>query len=142
MMIRTLTLSLCLLLAACSDDQAPSPAEPAPPSLPAEVPAAAVVPPAPRAASESVKKPRPPALPELPHAPVDLSLPDELIEDLQLGKPIPAEQEQALLPPLFVEKPAAQGKLQLNGRLLFNEEIKDDYVKSVEGAELQLQYKP
>ena len=44
------------------------------------------------------------------------------------------------LPPLFVEKPAEPGPYQLNGRLITNDRV-DDYWDSVEGAELQIEFR-
>ena len=80
--------------------------------------------------------------------PVDLSLPPELLDGLQLGVPIPQEQAHSLLPPLFVDKPAPERRLQLGGRLLLNEEIKEEplnsvggALNSVDGAEVQLEFK-
>ncbi|BAN49499.1 hypothetical protein [Metapseudomonas resinovorans] len=160
--------SLVLALLAACDKEAPTPpkAPPAPPPLsssPQPEPAAPVEPvappaapeppppPAPAPAPKSIPQPPTPAKPKepsvavsvkapLPKAKLDLSLPEELVEQLQ---PRIAEDEaprQPLLPPLFVQKPAAESPFQLNGKLLTNER-EDDYWRSVEGAELQFEFK-
>ncbi len=119
------------------------PAEPSPPEeaaifeLPAVLPEPVLDTPAPVPAKKAVLK----SLPSLPATPVDLSVPQELIDELRLGEPVEAKNPEPLLPPLFIEKPKPQSKFQLEGRLLLNEQIKDDYTKSVDGAELRFQYK-
>ena len=90
----------------------------------------------PKAAEKaSIKQPKLEPLPEK----LDLRLPKELVDTLE---PAPQEQqpEQGLLPPLFVEKPAEPGPYQLNGRLITNDRV-DDYWDSVEGAELQIEFR-
>lgn len=76
----------------------------------------------------------------LPPVKLDLRLPDELVQDLQPGETQENQPEQSLLPPLFVEKPAEPGPYQLNGRLITNDRV-DDYWDSVEGAELQIEFR-
>lgn len=150
MKIRQCTFVLCLLLVACDEQQqrpAPAPVRtPAPARQAASVEAPVDLPPpgVPAVAKPDIpviNRQKPAVLPVLPSPPVDLSLPQELLEDLQLGEPIPPDQPQDLLPPLFVEKPEPKRNLQLNGRLLLNDDVKDDYKKSVDGAELQLEFK-
>ena len=144
-LMAVVTLAACL--AACSDEQASQTdapeegaviAAPAAPPLPEAMPAKAT----PAPAVVVAKKPEPPEpLPSLPATPIDLSVPQELIDELRLGEPVAAQPPEPLLPPLFIEKPKPPSKFQLNGRLLLNEQINNDYSKSVEGAELQLQFK-
>jgi hypothetical protein len=94
-----------------------------------------------RVIPRSVEKPTANAKREsLPPVKLDLRLPDELVEDLQAGEALENPAEQTLLPPLFVEKPAEPGPYQLNGRLITNERV-DDYWDSVEGAELQIEFR-
>jgi hypothetical protein len=136
----------------------PAPANPAPEVsklVPEELPVAppkSVTPPVERAApsdkAPSVSRiiPRPAEKPaaSAKRAPLpeklDLRLPDELVQDLQAGEAVENSMEQPLLPPLFVEKPAEPGPYQLNGRLITNDRV-DDYLDSVEGAELQIEFR-
>lgn len=80
-----------------------------------------------------------PALEKLPPLPLDLSLPQELVQQLEPGA-VPPLTEESLLPPLFVEKPAEPGPYQLNGRLITNDRS-ENYWDSVEGAELQIEFR-
>lgn len=73
-----------------------------------------------------------------PQAPLDLSLPAEVFEPLQPLEPLD-ESPATLLPPLFVEK-TEPSPFQLNGKLITNERS-DDYWDSLEGAELQFEFK-
>ncbi|MNN25108.1 hypothetical protein D3C81_1385650 [compost metagenome] len=167
-MLRRFVVLLCLplLLSACGDEE-----KAAPPASPAAAPqiAVPVVQPAPApvakpepapAAQPSAKSETPPAKatatadaprkpvkkpekmvakhPE-PQAPVDLHLPSDLL--LASAAVAPTEAEKSLLPPMFVEKPS-QAAFQLNGKLLHKEHAReDDYWQTVEGAELQFEFK-
>lgn len=101
---------------------------------PDKAPAAARV--IPKAAEKAANKQ--PKLEPLPEK-LDLRLPKELVETLE---PAPQEQqaEQGLLPPLFVEKQDQPGPYQINGRLITNDR-EHDYLDSVEGAELQIEFR-
>jgi hypothetical protein len=90
----------------------------------------------PKAAEKAATKE--PKLEPLPEK-LDLRLPKELVETLE---PVPQEQqpEQGLLPPLFVEKQNQPGPYQINGRLITNDR-EHDYLDSVEGAELQIEFR-
>lgn len=70
----------------------------------------------------------------VPAAKLDLSLPKEVLENLE---PVNAadEMDSALLPQLFNEK-VAENPFQLNGRL-----ITKDRQDDIEGAELQFEFK-
>ena len=76
---------------------------------------------------------------------LNLSLPPELIENMELGKPLPESvREPALLPPLFVEEKPAPSPYQLSGKLITNERQRseqDNYFDAVEGAELSIEYR-
>ncbi|MDD0842649.1 hypothetical protein [Pseudomonas sp. Gutcm_11s] len=166
---RVIALTLALgLLAACDDS--PKPPAPAKTAPSAEItPPPAATKPAPQSAAvkppaaEPVKKKEPaevapkkaPALtvtpaakplvkakPEpLPPVKLDLRLPDELVQQLEPGEPLDKLPEQPpLLPQLFVEKPTEPGPYQLNGRLITNDKV-NDYWESVEGAELQIEFR-
>ena len=140
---RALLLTLaCGLLAACDD----SPKPPAPAPKPSVMPPAsqpqqevskpkAATRPAP-AKAPATSKPAAPAEP-LPPVKIDLSLPDELVQQLEPGEPLEASAEQPLLPEMFGEKPTEPGPYELNGRLITNDKS-TDYWDSVEGAELQI----
>lgn len=137
------------LLVAC--DQKSS-AEHPQASTKAEKTEARVVPPAPPPAAKAVAdkqattaatKPRPTAPHPPPvgepaeHTALDLSLPDEVLEELNANDTTLVEVPAPLLPPMFVDKIPGQPPLQLSGRLITGEG-RDD---SVEGAEVQFEFK-
>ncbi|QTS88522.1 hypothetical protein JLK41_10325 [Ectopseudomonas khazarica] len=107
-------------LAAEAVEATPARAEPQPAAKPK-----AEVGKAPRAKSEST-----PAL--------DLSVPQELFAQALEGET--REDLAPLLPPLFGEKPELQSPFQISGRLISNER-EDDYWDSIEGAEVQFEFK-
>ncbi|NQD95133.1 hypothetical protein HP532_21000 [Pseudomonas sp. CrR25] len=76
---------------------------------------------------------------EAPKSKLDLSLPPEVLEQLQ-AEDARDEALAPLLPPLFEEKQPAVSPFQLSGRLITNEGD-DDYWNSVDGAELQFEFK-
>ncbi len=114
----------------------PKPVEPAPPAKVAEsrpaAPAKAPV----AAKPKPVASPKP-AEPESKLA-LDLSVPQELFE--QALESETREDLSPLLPPLFGEKPEVQSPFQISGRLISNERV-DDYWDSIEGAEVQFEFK-
>jgi hypothetical protein len=71
---------------------------------------------------------------------LDLSLPPDLFEELQSLVAPDEPPSPALLPPLFRAEQAAESPFQLNGKLISNERG-DDYWDSLEGAELQFEFK-
>jgi hypothetical protein len=73
-------------------------------------------------------------------ADLDLSLPADLFEQLQSLVAPDELPSPALLPPLFQADQAAESPFQLNGKLITNERS-DDYFDSLEGAELQFEFK-
>ncbi|WPC03607.1 hypothetical protein SBP02_12535 [Pseudomonas benzenivorans] len=99
----------------------------------AQAPAPPVVPP--------VAAPKVPAAvePEQPSPSLDLSLPPELLEQASVQED-GGSGRAPLLPPLFEEKPATDGPFQLSGRLINEDRGADDW-SSVEGAELQFEFK-
>ncbi len=107
------------------------PARPAPPSQVRPVPR-------PAAAARSVE-PAPPA------APLDLSLPTEVLERFRLPEDMPVEplEPPSLLPPLFVDKAAEPDSFELGGKLITSERplADEDSWHSVDGVELQLQFR-
>lgn len=81
-----------------------------------------------------------PATPQaLPPVKLDLRLPSELVEQMEF-EPLEELPAEPLLPPLFVKKPSEPGPFQLNGRLITNDQ-NVDYWDSVEGAELQFEFR-
>jgi hypothetical protein len=77
--------------------------------------------------------------PDEPKAPLDMSLNPNVFDPLQPLEPLD-DQTTALLPPLFGEKIEPDDGFQLNGKLISNERD-DDYWQSVEGAQLQFEFK-
>lgn len=70
--------------------------------------------------------------------PLDLSLPPELLE--QPLAELESTELESLLPPLFGEKNEPPSPLQISGRLISNEK-EEDYWDSIEGAELQFEFR-
>lgn len=83
-------------------------------------------------ASTAVKAP--------PKTKLDLSLPPELVEQLQAEDRGTEPALAPLLPSLFEEKRPVVNPFQLNGRLITNERD-EDYWNSVEGAEVQFEFR-
>ena len=116
----------------------PEPVEPAPPAKVVESK------PVPAAKPPVVAKPKPvvapqpkPVEPESKLA-LDLSVPQELFE--QALESETSEELSPLLPPMFGEKPEVQSPFQISGRLINNERV-DDYWDSIEGAEVQFEFR-
>ncbi|MGE8505403.1 MAG: hypothetical protein ACN6P1_24575 [Pseudomonas sp.] len=114
----------------------PKPVEPAPPAKVVESKPAAPAK-APVAAKPKPVAPPKPVEPESKLA-LDLSVPQELFE--QALESETREELSPVLPPLFGEKPEVQSPFQISGRLISNERV-DDYWDSIEGAELQFEFK-
>ena len=77
---------------------------------------------------------------DLPSTNVDLSLPPEMVRQLQPLGSVPLVKRTPLLPPLFGEKPKEDGKFQLNGRLISNElqlQMRNEDHREIEGAALE-----
>ena len=77
----------------------------------------------------------------LPAAKLDLSLPHDMVEELQPPGKVQSAKNQPLLPSMFGEKP---GPFQLNGRLLSNEmqlPLRNQERNEVEGAALEFEFK-
>lgn len=117
---------------------APVVAKPAAPTKPAPAVAHDAPPAAPKQPKVAAKAPAEPAA-EPPKSKLDLSLPPEVAEQLNAENQGDAALAP-LLPPLFEEKTTAQNPFQVSGKLLTNE-VDKDYWDSVEGAELQFEFK-
>ena len=77
----------------------------------------------------------------LPPAKLDLSLPRDMVEELQPPGKLVQPKREPLLPSMFGEKP---GPFQLNGRLLSNEmqlPLRNQERNEVEGAVLDFEFK-
>ena len=77
----------------------------------------------------------------LPPAKLDLSLPRDMVEQLQPPGKVSLPKREPLLPSMFGEKP---GPFQLNGRLLSNEmqlPLRNQERYDVEGAALDIEFK-
>ena len=83
----------------------------------------------------------------LPKAKLDLSLPADMVDDLEpnVGSPSPIQRRKPLLPPMFTEKPdTSDSPFQLNGRLISNEmqlQLRNDSRREVEGAAIDFEYR-
>ncbi len=80
----------------------------------------------------------------LPPARLDLSLPPDMVKQLQPVGTVPLVKHAPLLPPMFGEKPKDDSPFQLNGRLLSNEmqlQMRKEEHREVEGAALEFQFK-
>ena len=80
----------------------------------------------------------------LPAVNLDLSLPQDMVRDLQPPGALLQTRRQPLLPKLFVAKPKSDSPFQLNGRLLNNEmglQLRNEERREVEGAALDFQFK-
>lgn len=77
----------------------------------------------------------------LPSAKLDLSLPHDMVDELQPPGKVPLPKREPLLPSMFGNKP---GPFQLNGRLLSNEmqlPLRNQERNEVEGAALEFEFK-
>ncbi len=150
-----------LALGACDNDPAPpiKPVEPPKPGVSAPaaaVPALAPAPEAPAKQTSAPVKPSPPPKPavsvpalkdepdpvvaETPIPALDLSLPEELLKPTESVESF-SELPSALLPPLFDERDGPDSPFQLQGKLITGERDDQHYWKSLDGAELQFEFK-
>ncbi len=122
--IRCFALLLILFtLAACEQSSPPASSTPAQPPAAPQAPAKAPAP--------AVKNP--------PPAPLDLSLHTHVFDPLQPLEPL-LDLSTPFLPPLFEEKTEPSSPFQLHGKLITNERD-DDYFESIEGAQLQFEFR-
>lgn len=155
--IRSLMLLALLSLAACEQSTNP-PVKPKAETVEAQPAQAAVTSKAAKAESVTSKpstpeaksavaaqaQPKPAAGARKPEptelkAPPDLSLHPDVFDPLQPLEPL-NDPAAPLLAPMFGEKVAPESPFQLNGKLITNEHG-DDYWQSVEGAQLQFEFK-
>lgn len=121
-------------VAAPSAIEAPAAVAKAPPAKPRPLAAAAV------ARAKAAQTEEGEAAQEQAKTKLDLSLPPELAEQLRAEDSGVETALAPLLPPLFEQKRPAVNPFQLSGRLLTNDGD-EDYWNSVEGAELQFEFK-
>lgn len=122
---------------------APEPAVTEPADTPVQAPPVRAERPAASARTLPPSRPVPPASAEPPvaQAPLDLSLPEELLQRLPADEPQAALVERrALLPSLFDARVDEVRSFELGGRLITNERDDEDAWRAVEGAELELRF--
>lgn len=87
-----------------------------------------------KSASEVAKTPLPPAN-------LDLSLPKDMVEELDPVGTVPLPKHDAILPQMFGDKSTP---FQLNGRLISNEmqlQLRNEERREVDGAALEFEFK-
>lgn len=94
--------------------------------------------PASKQVSKAVAKP-------LPKPKLDLSLPVEMVNDLEPNVGNSTTRRKPLLPAMFTEKPPTnESPFQLNGRLISNEmqlQLRNESRHDVEGAAIEFEYR-
>lgn len=94
--------------------------------------------PARKPVSKAVAKP-------LPKAQLDLSLPADMVNDLEPNVGSSTTRRKPLLPAMFTEKPESNDSpFQLNGRLISNEmqlQMRNDSRRDVEGAAIDFEFR-
>lgn len=77
-------------------------------------------------------------------APLDLSIPKEMVKELEPAVGNNTPKRKALLPAMFPENPTQDSAFQLNGRLISNEmqlQLRNDSQRDVEGAAIEFQFR-
>lgn len=77
-------------------------------------------------------------------APLDLSIPREMVKELEPAVGNNTPKHKALLPAMFPENPSQDSAFQLNGRLISNEmqlQLRNDSQRDVEGAAIEFQFR-
>lgn len=141
------TLASTAAVAAQAASQAPAKAKPAqktvqkkaqPVRKQAVKPAAGKRKAAAKPVSKAIAKP-------LPKPKLDLSLPVEMVNDLEPSVGGKTVRRKPLLPSMFPSKPVADDSpFQLNGRLISNEmqlQLRNDSRRDVEGAAIEFEYR-
>ncbi|VVM60486.1 hypothetical protein PS645_01230 [Pseudomonas fluorescens] len=108
---------------------------------PAKKPAAKVKKRAP--ISSKSKSAREIAKTRLPPVPIDLSLPEDMAEELKPEGTVTMPRREAVLPQMFGDKAGSEA-FQLNGRLISNEmqlQLRNEERRDVEGAALEFEFK-
>lgn len=102
--------------------------------------------PKPKPKPKSARKPVSKAVAKpLPQPKLDLSLPVEMVNDLEPNVGSSATRRKPLLPAMFTEKPQGdESPFQLNGRLISNEmqlQLRNESRRDVEGAAIEFEYR-
>ena len=135
------------VLAAAAVPSAADPAPAEPESLPLPAPVVKAQAPRPKSVASKPASKSTAASQKLAPLPLDLSLPHDLVDQLEPGEPIPdIVPRPRLLPPLFGEKPAEPSAFQLSGKLITNdldrEKLEsDNLLDKVEGAQLNFEFR-
>ncbi len=100
----------------------------------------------PSAKPKAVRKPVSKAVAKpVPKAKLDLSLPADMVKDLEPNVGDPATRRKPLLPAMFTEKPQSNDSpFQLNGRLISNEmqlQLRNESRHDVEGAAIDFEFR-
>ncbi|MDR6715192.1 hypothetical protein J2W83_004832 [Pseudomonas hunanensis] len=162
--LRTVALMLCLAPLALSSGMLQA-AQPAPKAEPAKsvsakpagkpTPAPAKKPDSKAAVHSKAKpKPKPKAKPKavskavaqpLPKPKLDLSLPADMVDDLEPDVDALSPRRKPLLPAMFPQNPLPDDSpFQLNGRLISNEmqlQLRNDSRRDVEGAAIDFEFR-
>jgi hypothetical protein len=80
---------------------------------------------------------------QLPSANLDLSLPEDMAEELKPIGTVPLPRHDTVLPQMFGDK-AGSSPFQLNGRLISNEmklQLRNEERREVDGAALEFEFK-
>lgn len=78
---------------------------------------------------------------QLPSANLDLSLPKDMVEELDPVGTVPLPKREPILPQMFGDK---SSQFQLNGRLISNEmqlQLRNEERREIEGAALEFEFK-
>jgi hypothetical protein len=104
--------------------------------------------PAAKAKAKSKAKPKPVSKAvsqSLPKAKLDLSLPTDMVKNLEPEVGDASTRRKPLLPAMFTEKPeTSDSPFQLNGRLISNEmqlQLRNDSRRDVEGAAIDFEFR-
>jgi len=111
-------------------------------------PAAKAKPASSKARAKSKAKPKPVSKAvsqSLPKAKLDLSLPTDMVQNLEPEVGDASTRRKPLLPAMFTEKPeTSDSPFQLNGRLISNEmqlQLRNDSRRDVEGAAIDFEFR-
>ncbi|WP_349976311.1 hypothetical protein [Pseudomonas sp. WHRI 8519] len=150
-LLRSVALIFCLapLWAPCGLAQAAQPAASAHQGAAAEKASAkqsAKPKPKPKAKRKVPRKPVSKAVAKpVPRAKLDLSLPADMVNELEPDVGSAATRRKPLLPAMFTEKPHNDDSpFQLNGRLISNEmqlQMRNDSRRDVEGAAIDFEFR-
>ncbi|HYQ48982.1 MAG TPA: hypothetical protein VES70_00985 [Pseudomonas sp.] len=147
-LLRCIALIVCLVpfVALPGVSQAAQPAVQAQQGKAAAKPAKSKPKPKPKPKAKVARKPVSKAVAKpLPKAKLDLSLPADMVDDLEPSVGNSGNRRKPLLPAMFTEKPQSDDSpFQLNGRLISNEmqlQMRNDSRRDVEGAAIDFEFR-